>query len=1461
FRIDSKSLNKVSVLVVLDLSKVANPLYSLRVKHLFKSKDPQVVVAAAKLPILNPIEFDLWKMRIEQYFLMADYSLWKVILNGDSPIPTRIIDGVIQVIAPTTAEQRDCRSPRDNRNKDTPRRTVPVEANEEPTNYAIMAHASSSSSSSLGSENEVARCSKACSKTYATLQSHYDKLTVDFRKSQIDVLLYKTGLESVEARLVVCQQNENVFEEDIKLSKLDVILRDNAPVELRKKFEKAEKEKDDLKHTLEKFQTSSKNLMHDRYKSGKAYHAVPPPYTRTFMPPKIDLVFTDASNASESIANVVPVKASVKPVEHPKQAENLRTDNQKSNAHKNRWVNHHTSARMTHLHSKRNDVPTAVLTRSRLVPLNAAKPVSTDVPQTTMKNLRPVKHVIHKAHSTIRRPINYRPATKPSNFNQKVTTVKVTKVNAVKGTKGNWVWKPKCTVLDHVSRLTSNPQQALKDKGIINSCFSRHMTGNISYLSDFEEFNGGYVAFGGNLKGGKILGKGKIKTGKLDFDDVYFVKELKFNLFSVSQICDKKNIVLFVDTECVVLSFDFKLPDENHVLLKVLRENNMYNIDLNNVVPLGDLTCLFAKATLDGKVRKETISNQQYVLLPLWSIGLKDPHNTDDAAAFEAKENEHEVYVSSRGSDKTEKHNDKSKREDKGKSPVDLSIRVRDLRDEFEEYSVNSTNRVNAAGPNPTNSTNSFNTASPSDTAVSLNFEIARKSSFIDPFNYPNDPDMPALEDIVYSDDEEDVGAEADLSNLERNISACPIPTTKVHKDHHLTQIIGDLTSAPQTRSMERMVKEQEPKNVHQALKDQVGLKPCKRSFFSLKCKRFGYWSIYLRGHIQEEGIDYDEVFAPVARIKAIRTIEEEVYVFQSLRFEDPDYLDKVYKLVKALYGLHQAPRACLLVHVYVDDIIFGSTKKQLCKAFEKLKKDKFQMISMGELTFFLGLQVKQKDDGIFISQDKYVAKILRKFGFTDVKSASTLIETEKLLLKHPDGEDVDVHIYSDYAGVSLDRKSTTQGCQFLGCRLISWQYKKQTVVATSSTKAEYVAAASCCTQVLWIQNQLLDYGKKVVITEDVIRHDLRLDDADGVECLPNEELFVELAHTGYEKPPPKLMFYKEFFSTQWKFLIHTLVQCASAKRTAMVRNVDSPSKFLMIGKGFSGVDTPLFASMLVQPQAEKDDLEVPVAPTPPSPTNAPSPPPQEPIPTPPQAQPATLERKNNDNVAAKEVNIAEPTVFDDEEDKVRPIIEMEYNKVQTFFKPNKDVEEPQKKRVAEETPPHESFKKLKAVEVLGSHSTQDTLTHDPKEMSEENVKNMLEIILVSKFKVEALQVKITEAYKSFEDMLKGFDKEDLDALWRLVKEKFSTAVPTVDKEKALWVELKRVHQVSSTTRRHDMFMLTEKNYPLSNEVMTLMLSAKLQVEEDSDMARDLVTKIFMKANKPKSKSLDTSSK
>nr|GEW45592.1 putative ribonuclease H-like domain-containing protein [Tanacetum cinerariifolium] len=491
---------------------------------------------------------------------------------------------------------------------------------------------------------------------------------------------------------------------------------------------------------------------------------------------------------------------------------------------------------------------------------------------------------------------------------------------------------------------------------------------------------------------------------------------------------------------------------------------------------------------------------------------------------------------------------------------------------------------------------------------------------------------------------------------------------------------------------------QEKPKRVHQSLKDPSWIKAMQEKLLQFKMQKVwvlvdlpkgkraigSKWvfrnkkderGIVIRnkarlvahGHTQEEGIDYKEVFAPIARIEAIWLFLAYAFLWVLWYIK---WMSKVILFMKPLKkkAWYETLANCLLengsqrrkidqnlfikkqkgdiflVQVYVDDIIFGSTNKELCKAFEKLLKDKFQMSLMGELTFFLGLQVKQKDDGIFVSQDKYVAKILRKFGLTNGKSASTPIDTKKPLLKDPDGEDVDVHIYrsmigsfmyltssrlvimfdvcacarfqvtpkvshlhavkrifrylkgkphlglwypknspfnlvaysdSDYARASLDRKSTTGGCQFLGCRLISWQCKKQTVVATSLTKAEYYALmvnppihVSCIKQ-FWtsvsvkktddvVKLQALIDRKKVVITENTIRQDLRLDDADGVECLPNEEIFAELARMGYEKPPPKLTFYKKVF--------------ANIRR---------------IGKGFSGVDTPLFDTMLVQPQVQ----------------------------------------------------------------------------------------------------------------------------------------------------------------------------------------------------------------------------------------------------------------------------------
>ncbi|GJT58123.1 ribonuclease H-like domain-containing protein [Tanacetum coccineum] len=300
-------------------------------------------------------------------------------------------------------------------------------------------------------------------------------------------------------------------------------------------------------------------------------------------------------------------------------------------------VNHQN--KLTHPHPKRNVVPTAVVTKSRQVPIDVAKqsspraatsistarPVNTAAPKPKVKDALPTTYSYFKAHSPVRRAFNQKSAAKTNNFNEKVNTARVNNVTTagpkaiVSAAEGNgenvvkssacWIWRPTGNVINHISKDSGsymlkrfdygNPQYTLQDQGIFDSGCSRHMTGNKSFLTDYQEIDGGFVAFGGSPKGGKITRKGIIRTGKLDFEDVYFVKELKFNLFSFSQMCDKKNNVLFTETECLVLSPDFKLLDESQVLLKVPRHDNMYSFDLKNVVPSRGLTCLFAKATID----------------------------------------------------------------------------------------------------------------------------------------------------------------------------------------------------------------------------------------------------------------------------------------------------------------------------------------------------------------------------------------------------------------------------------------------------------------------------------------------------------------------------------------------------------------------------------------------------------------------------------------------------------------------------------------------------------------------------------------------------------------------------------------------------------------------------------------------------------------------------------------------
>ncbi|GJZ26576.1 putative ribonuclease H-like domain-containing protein [Tanacetum coccineum] len=379
---------------------------------------------------------------------------------------------------------------------------------------------------------------------------------------------------------------------------------------------------------------------------------------------------------------------------------------------------------------------------------------------------------------------------------------------------------------------------------------------------------------------------------------------------------------------------------------------------------------------------------------------------------------------------------------------------------------------------------------------VYLRGQIPINASTLLNADLPTDPNMPDLEyvsnaflnDGIFSgayNDDDDVGAEANFNNMDNTIDVSPIPTLRVHKDYPKDQILGDPKSAVWV-----LVDLPYGKKV-------IGTKwvfKNKRDERSIVVKNKE--RLVAQGFRQEEGIDYDEVFAPVAWIEAIRlflsfpsymgfnvyqmdvksaflydTIEEEVYVHQPLGFVDPAYPNKVYKVIKALYGLHQAPRAwyetlssflmengfrrgtidktlfikkkksdIMLVQVYVDDIIFGSTKKSMCTEFEDCMHKRFQMSSMGELTFFLGLQVKQQPDGIFISQDKYVADILKKFDFWSIRTATTPIESNKPLVKDEDGEDVDVHVYRSMIGSLMYLTASRPDIMFAVCACARFQ-------------------------------------------------------------------------------------------------------------------------------------------------------------------------------------------------------------------------------------------------------------------------------------------------------------------------------------------------------------------------------------------------------------------------------------
>ncbi|GJV07709.1 hypothetical protein Tco_1345365 [Tanacetum coccineum] len=497
------------------------------------------ITLTARLPILNPGEYDLWLMRIEQYFLMTDYSLWEVILNEEK---------------------------QDRRNEMKARGTLLMAL---PNKDQLKFHSYKDAKLLMeaikkryGGNKESKKVQRTLLKqqyenfTGSRIHSSSPPYTGNFIPFKPDVMFIDEIVESENMDVITIVTPSNVKK---NLSLNNVKDKTVRPSTEKIKFVKSARE------TVEKVETPKQNK---HYPRGNQRN------WNNLMSQRLGSDF-------KMINKACFVCGSFEHLHYECDKKVIRPAwNNLSKVNHKKFVN-----KMTYPHPNRRFVPQAVLTRSGKINTAGAsvnttiRPVNTVGSKTTMNHPRPISNAYKKGYSQVTKPFNKSSANKNSIFNKKVNTVRVIDTTAR-------------------DRAVGNPHQnEYKEKGVIDNGCSRHMTGNKCYLTKYEDYDGGFVSFGDGK--GRISGKGKIKTGTLDFDNVYFYKELKYNLFSVSQICNKKNNVLFTDTECLILSSDFQLLDENQVLLRVPRKDNIYSVDLNSVVPTKGLPCLFAKATID----------------------------------------------------------------------------------------------------------------------------------------------------------------------------------------------------------------------------------------------------------------------------------------------------------------------------------------------------------------------------------------------------------------------------------------------------------------------------------------------------------------------------------------------------------------------------------------------------------------------------------------------------------------------------------------------------------------------------------------------------------------------------------------------------------------------------------------------------------------------------------------------
>ncbi|GJZ76891.1 ribonuclease H-like domain-containing protein [Tanacetum coccineum] len=443
-------------------------------------------------------------------------------------------------------------------------------------------------------------CSKTCLKNYETLKKQYDDLIVKLNQTEFTAATYKRGLATLEEQLITYRKNEVLFSEEVAVLKREVACKDY-------KINVLKTSKD-----LDKLLGSQ---ITDKSKKGLGYNAVPPPHPLIYnRSKKLDLSYSGLDEFKDPEFKSYGSEDS-------KQEFNIvcdkKSDDSKENSDDSLVKEQVSEDTSSFVESSFNvDKETIFLVDKKKEfrkSKNHEKPVKKSVrtvntahPKSTVFSAKPMSRFSKSAQSTVRRPFQSKTVLSNKRFTQTNNTAKAKAVNTARPKAVNTA-RPHSTVVNAVrvnqanvvkaSACWGKPQQ--DDTGFIDSGCSRHMTGNIAYLSDFKEFDGGYVTFGGGAHGGRIFGKGTLKTDSLDFEDVYFVNELNFNLFSVSQMCDKKNYVLFTDTECLVLSPNFKLPDESQILLKIPRKDNMYSFDIKNIIPKESLTCLVAKAISD----------------------------------------------------------------------------------------------------------------------------------------------------------------------------------------------------------------------------------------------------------------------------------------------------------------------------------------------------------------------------------------------------------------------------------------------------------------------------------------------------------------------------------------------------------------------------------------------------------------------------------------------------------------------------------------------------------------------------------------------------------------------------------------------------------------------------------------------------------------------------------------------